>query len=102
MRKDVPAKLTTEQYVARFNAEKAVLQRAYCDIFKFWRACPFKPCRRARACRGDQNACLERGVKNVPRESQWQARRRMLAATPANAGPAERTVREFLPSSFYK
>ena len=99
--KKTPETLTPEQYTARFNAEKAKLQRAYCTMFKFWRTCRFKPCRKARACRGDQDACLKRGEKLVPRDIQWEARRQMLAATPANAGPPERMAREFLPGSFY-
>ena len=101
MRKKPKKKLTLEEYAARFNAEKAVMQRKYRDIFKFWRTCPFKSCRRAGACRGDQNACLKRGETSIPREIQWQARQQILAATPANVGAPERLAREFLPSSFY-
>jgi len=93
-------KLTQEDYVARFNAEKAVMQRKYCDIFKFWRSCPLKSCRRAQACTGDQNACLKEGEQSIPRELQWQARQQILAATPANVGAPERLAREFLPGSF--
>ncbi len=94
-------KITTEQYVARFNAEKARLQRHYCNIFKFWRSCRFKPCRKARACRGDQNACLKQSVDSVPRTVQYQARQRILTAT-ANADSPERTAREFMPNDFYE
>ena len=97
-----PAKaLTLERYHARFNAEKAALQRHYCNVFKFWRSCRFKPCRKARVCRGDQNACLQRGEKSIPRKLQWQARQQILRTTPANAGPPERMAREFLPMGFY-
>jgi len=38
-------------------------------------------------------------VREVPHEIQWQARQRILESTPANAGPRERTAREFLPGS---
>jgi hypothetical protein len=89
--------LTSERYVARLNAAKAKLARDYCDIFKFWRDCAFKPCRKARRCIGDQNACLKRRAKDVPRDLQWQARQKILASTPADAGPPERMAREFLP-----
>jgi len=92
-------KLTAERYLARFNAEKAVLARHYCNIFKFWRTCPFKRCRKARTCSGDQTACLKRSGKEIPREIQWQARQQILASTPAQAGPPERTARQFLPGS---
>jgi hypothetical protein len=97
--KKPPKKMTSERYVARFNAEKAMLARHYCTVLKFWRDCPLKKCRRARVCSGDQKACLKRRVQDVPREVQWQARQRILATTPANAGPPERTAREFLPGS---
>jgi hypothetical protein len=89
--------MTPERYTARFKAEKARLQREYCTLFKFWRACPFPPCRRSRACAGDQNACLRRRVDEVAREQQWLARRRIMKVTPASAGPPERMAREFLP-----
>ena len=92
-----PRQLSAEQFAARFDAEKAKLARDYCNIFKFWRTCPFKHCRRARTCSGDANACLKRRENEVPRDIQWQARQQILAATPANAGPPERTAREFLP-----
>ncbi len=89
--------MTAERYTARFQAEKASLARHYCNAFKFWRGCPFKRCRRARLCSGDQNACLKRRAQAVPLAVQWQARQRILAATPADAGPPERMAREFLP-----
>ncbi len=97
MNKQAPPTLTPERYAARFNAEKAALQRAYCDIFKFWRMCPFKRCRRARTCSGDPGVCLTRRVGEIPRDMQWQARRQILAATPPQAGPPERQARELLP-----
>src|SRR5208282_6329313 len=71
--KKSPKKLTAERYVARFNAEKALLARHYCTIFKFWRTCPLQRCGKARICSGDQNACLKRNAKDVPRKIQWQA-----------------------------
>ena len=93
--------MSQERYVARFHAEKAVLARHYCNVFKFWRDCPCKRCRRERVCCGDQHACLKRRQNEVPRQIQWRARQQILALTPANAGPPERTAREFLPSGFY-
>jgi hypothetical protein len=44
--------LTGPQWQARYNAGAEVARRQYCDIFKFWRGCRYKPCRRAKACRG--------------------------------------------------
>jgi hypothetical protein len=98
MSKQTAAKPSAEQYAARFHAEKAVLQRHYCNVFKFWRACPLRRCRRERICGGDANVCLKRREPEIPRDMQWQARQQVLASTPASAGPAERTAREFMPS----
>jgi hypothetical protein len=97
MTKRAPAKPTTERYAARFEAEKAMLARHYCTIFKFWRTCALKSCRKARACSGDQIACLRKREKEIPRDAQWQARQEIIESTPANAGPPERTARAFLP-----
>ena len=99
MSKQALATLTPERYAARFNAEKAALQRAYCDIFKFWRTCPFKKCRRARTCSGDPGVCLKNHVDEIPRDMRWQVRRQILAATLPQAGPPERQARELLPGS---
>jgi hypothetical protein len=55
--------------------------------------------RRARACAGDARICLARRVNEVSREVQWQARQDVMRATPPQAGPAERTAREFLPGA---
>jgi hypothetical protein len=97
--KKAPKELTTERYVARFNAEKAALAREYCNLFGFWRACALKRCRKGRTCRGDASACLARRVNEVSREMQWRARQQVMRATPAEAGPPERTAREFLPEA---
>jgi hypothetical protein len=94
-------KPTAAQYAARFAAEKARLQRRYCDAFALWRSCSLKRCRRETTCRGDQDACLERAVDAVPHASQWQARQKILAATPANIGAPERAARQCLPRDFY-
>ncbi|HUZ34382.1 MAG TPA: hypothetical protein VMV19_20110 [Xanthobacteraceae bacterium] len=99
MSKQTPKKLTPERYAARFHAEKAALQRHYCSVFKFWRMCVFKKCRKARACSGDAQVCLKRRVQEIAREAQWQARQHILASTPAQAGPPERGAREFLPAA---
>jgi len=101
MTKQTKALAVTEQqdYNARFKAEQARLRRHYCNIFKFWRACALRRCRRARTCGGDAELCLKRRANEVPREAQWQARADLMAATRADAGPAERTAREFLPAA---
>ena len=94
--------LAAERYKARFRDEKAKLQRVYCTLFKFWRTCRFKPCRNARACMGNANACLKRGAGGVSRTVQWDARQKLLAATPASIGAPERAARECMPCELYR
>jgi hypothetical protein len=94
--------LTLEEYRVRFDAEKAKVQRHYCTLFGFWRSCPFKPCSRARACKGDQSACLKRWVPQVPRDRQFRARQDLLEATPHHIGAPERAAREFMPGGFWR
>jgi hypothetical protein len=65
--------MTQERYVARFHAEKAELARHYCTVFKFWRDCPLRRCRRERDCCGVQHACLKRRQQEIPRKMQWRA-----------------------------
>ena len=94
----LPKRMTAAAYQARFAAEKASLRRYYCNVFEFWRACPYKPCRKARACSGDAAACLKRGEADVPRKVQWNARQKLLQSTPANIGAPERLARQFMPN----
>ena len=99
MTKQANGKQMAEQYAARFAAEKAALRRYYCDVFGFWHSCPLKRCRRVRSCSGDAEVCLRRRAREIARDAQWQARQQVLAATPADAGPAERNARELLPGA---
>ena len=99
MSKQTAEQQTPEEYAARFAAEKAAMRRHYCNVFGFWRSCALKRCRKARSCSGDAEACLKRRAREIPREVQWQARRRVLAATPADVGLAERNARQLLPSA---
>jgi hypothetical protein len=88
--------LTREEFRARFDAEKARVQRHYCTLFKFWRTCRSKPCRRARACMGDANACLKRSANELPRRILSAARQQLTAATPRNCAAPEREARLFM------
>lgn len=99
MKKKAAEGLTPEQYAARFKAERQKHARDYCNAFKFWRTCAFKPCRRARLCSGDPTACLQRREAEVPREVQWQTRQNFLQALGADAGAPERAARELLPAA---
>jgi hypothetical protein len=99
MNKHAAEKQTSEDYAARFGAEKAALRRHYCNVFKFWRRCPLRACRKVRRCGGDAQLCLKRRVPEIPRDLQWEVRRQILAVTSADAGAAVRTAREFLPGA---
>ncbi len=93
--------IPAERYKERFREERAKLRRHYCTIFKFWRACDHKPCKKARACLGDAYDCLKRGEPSVPRMTQWQARQKILETTPEKEGP-ERAARECMPNELYR
>lgn len=97
MSKQTPRRLTEAQYLARFAAEKARLQLHYCNLFKFWRACPLRLCRKQRRCAGAAQICLKRRVREIAREVQWQARQDIQVAKAAEGGPPERMAREFMP-----
>jgi len=89
--------ISPDDYIARFAAERARLQRHYCNLFKFWRACRDKHCRRHLRCCGDASECLKSRIGEIPRHAQFLAREAVLVSTPHNAGGAERTVRQFMP-----
>ena len=65
----------------RFAAEAARLRLHYCNLFKFWRDCRIKSCKRHRRCCGDTNECLKRRIGEIPRMAQFQARQAVVAAT---------------------
>jgi hypothetical protein len=86
------AKLTGEEYQARYDAAAKVARRQYCDIFKFWRGCHYEPCRRAKTCRGDPSQCLQRGRWSLPPDVLYQAELQVRAAVPAHLTGPERMV----------
>jgi len=89
--------LTREEFRARFEAEKLRVRRHYCSLFKFWRACRSKPCRRMRACMGDPSACLTRCNGELPdRHVLFAARQALVAAMPSNCPAPEREARLFM------
>jgi hypothetical protein len=89
-------------FLNRLYAETERVQRSYCTVFKFWRFCQLRQCRRARACRGDPDSCLKRLIDTVPRQEQWQARQQLLEATPLHLGAIERKVRQQMPNEFWR
>ena len=104
MKEKVPkkseAELTGEEYQARYDAAAEVAQRQYCDIFKFWRGCRYKPCRRAKTCRGDSSLCLNAAGGDVPRDVLCQAELQVKAAIPAHLTEPERAGRCLSPTSW--
>jgi hypothetical protein len=95
------SKLTAALYAERFEAERVLQQRRYCDAFELWQSCGEGTCLRHRACRGDQSACLHNALATVPRDRQWRAHQDILAAMPANFGGPERQARLCMPLDFY-
>ena len=87
---------------ARFAAEAARLRRHSCNLFKFWRDCRDRRCRRYLRCCGDTNECLKRRIDEIPRMAQFHARQAVMATTPKHAGPAERSVRQLMPYDVIK
>ena len=105
MRKPTAPAIAAElKYAARFEAEKALHQKRYCDAFALWRHCERKDCRRHRCCCGDVNACLAQAValNRVPHRQAWRTRQEILAATPRNIGAPERAARQCMPIDFYE
>jgi hypothetical protein len=94
------AKLTGDEWQARFNIAAAQVQREYCEIFKFWRGCRYKPCRRFKACGGDPLACLTRGTRDVPYDLLSQAELQVRTATPADLTGPERSARNLSPTAW--
>ena len=94
-------KLTGAEFTARYQAEKILQRQRYCELFALWRRCTKGRCRRERACTGDASACLKRAFVVIPRDAQWQAREKILAAMPKNLGAPERAARQCMPLDLY-
>ena len=104
MRKPTAPAIAAElKYAARFEAEKALQQKRYCDAFELWRSCARKDCRRHRRCCGNADACLGKALAldKVPHRRAWQTRQDILAATPRNIGAPQRAARQCMPLDFY-
>jgi hypothetical protein len=88
-------------HLQRAFAEKAWLKRYYSTQFGLWRFCAFALCRRARACKGDADACLKRSIYQVPRHVISHTRQKLLEATPRHFGAVERKIRQMWPTEFW-
>jgi hypothetical protein len=91
-RKSSDDKLSPKEWQARYDAAITIVARKYCDMFKFWRDCRYKPCRSARRCVGDARDCLHQRQFSVPYDVSIAARERMSADTPPNADRFVRTA----------
>jgi hypothetical protein len=61
--RDYPGRLTRDEYYALPSAQRWLYaMRAKSDLLELWRSCSKKPCRRARACRGDK-LCYQRPLE---------------------------------------
>ncbi len=77
--------IVSSKNLPHFRAACVIVARKYCDMFAFWRACRYKPCRSARRCIGDQSYCLEKRWSGLPYEVQRDAEMRMPTEAPPNA-----------------
>ena len=93
--------LTRQQFAARYKAERALQLQRYCKAFELWRLCPNRRCRREGGCHGEARACLERVLATLSNRTQWQARQKILAATPHNIGAPECAARQCMPIDFF-
>jgi hypothetical protein len=59
---------------ARQRKKYEEAERHLYTVLRFWTVCPDKPCRRARACRGDVRVCHRRWWPHVPEEIKIQLR----------------------------
>jgi hypothetical protein len=80
---------TSQKYRDRYFAAQELVVPAYCDFFSFWRSCRYRPCRRARGCRGDEIDCIvaRRGGESGRFDA---ARAHVRARIPKDAGAPER------------
>ncbi len=93
----LPRAMTPREYETRYRAEVKALRRHYCSVFAFWTWCGHKPCRKARVCTGDALACLKRHGLELSNTEQFNARQKVLEATPRNIGAPERAARQTMP-----
>jgi hypothetical protein len=79
----------SQKYRDRYFAVQELAVRAYCDFFGFWRACRFRPCRRARGCRGNEIDCIV-ACRDGVSDRFDAARAQVRSRVPKNFGGPER------------
>jgi hypothetical protein len=76
-----PDQITAEQKAshAKDAAEDMASMRFVCTLFRFWRVCTQKSCRRALRCSGDAHTCFARWWPHVPEQVKVQFRAKIKA-----------------------
>jgi hypothetical protein len=87
-----PAELLTADLAPASAAAWAAPWRWANNAFGFWRLCARPACRRARCCRGESRACLDRHLPHVSPDARNRVRAmlraRRLETMCANAAPS--------------
>ena len=79
---------TVEEGLKLVDDAHAATWRLYCEVFRFWRRCAAKPCRRHRRCLGEPAGCLMRGLPGVPPAERMAAEKAVIAGGPRRLPPA--------------
>jgi hypothetical protein len=85
--KDFTKRRTTAQGLDLVDAAHVATWRLYCEVLRFWRACPVKRCRRNRRCLGEPAGCLMRGLPSVPYARRGTAQDEVIAGGPRRIAP---------------
>ena len=58
-----------QEFQDKIDRQRDATARAQCNALQFWRWCRKKPCRRARACKGNGQECFELHWRGLPEEA---------------------------------
>jgi hypothetical protein len=86
--KDFQKRRTFEQGRKLADDAHVATWRLYCEVFRFWQSCRFKPCRRHRRCCGEPAGCLMRGLPSVTPAARVTAEKKVIAGGPRFIPPA--------------
>ena len=73
---------SVEAGLALADAAHIATWRLYSDVFKLWRACQFRRCRRHRCCAGEPARCLIRALPSIAQEEQLAATKEVIKGGP--------------------
>jgi hypothetical protein len=86
--KNFTKRRTVEQGLQLADAAHAAVWRLYCEVFRLWRSCSGKKCRRHRRCLRAPAGCLMRGLRSVPEQRRLTAANEVIAGGPRRIAPA--------------